>query len=43
MPHPERFVRKTQHPRWTRLKDKLNTGDGMSVFTNAVKYVKENL
>jgi len=22
MPHPERFVRHTQHPHWTRLKDK---------------------
>ncbi|MDD5457917.1 MAG: phosphoribosylformylglycinamidine synthase I [Phycisphaerae bacterium] len=43
MPHPERFVRKTQHPHWTRIKDKLDGGDGMSIFTNAVKYIKENL
>ena len=42
MPHPERFVKYTQHPRWTRLKDK-NRCDGMTIFNNAVKYVKENL
>ena len=42
MPHPERHVRPTQHPHWTRLKDKTD-GDGMTIFNNAVKYVKENL
>jgi phosphoribosylformylglycinamidine synthase I len=41
MPHPERFVRKTQHPHWSRLKDK-DSGDGMTIFNNAVKYVREN-
>ena len=41
MPHPERFVRPTQHPHWTRLKEKP-AGDGMSIFSNAVKYIKEN-
>ena len=41
MPHPERFVRPTQHPRWTRLKDKVDA-DGMTIFNNAVKYVREN-
>jgi phosphoribosylformylglycinamidine synthase len=41
MPHPERFVRLTQHPRWTRLKDKTEA-DGMIIFNNAVKYVKEH-
>ena len=41
MPHPERFVRPTQHPRWSRLKDP--DGDGMTIFNNAVKYVRENL
>jgi len=41
MPHPERFVRPTQHPRWTRLKDKADA-DGMTIFNNAVKYIKEN-
>jgi phosphoribosylformylglycinamidine synthase I len=42
MPHPERFVRGTQHPHWTRLKDK-SRADGRTIFDNAVKYVKENL
>jgi phosphoribosylformylglycinamidine synthase len=41
MPHPERFVRPTQHPRWNRLKNE--DGDGMTIFNNAVKYVKNNL
>jgi phosphoribosylformylglycinamidine synthase len=41
MPHPERYVRKTQHPHWSRLKD-TNGGDGMTIFTNAVGYIREN-
>lgn len=41
MPHPERFVRMTQHPHWTRLERK-GAGDGMMLFDNAVKYIKEN-
>lgn len=41
MPHPERFVRVTQHPHWTRLEDK-ERADGMTIFNNAVKYIKEN-
>ncbi len=40
MPHPERFVRRTQHPRWTRLGD-LDS-DGMTIFNNAVKHIGEN-
>jgi phosphoribosylformylglycinamidine synthase len=37
MPHPERHVLGTQHPRWTRegLKDE---GDGLKLFRNAVEY-----
>lgn len=42
MPHPERYVRPTQHPHWTRLKDRTDS-DGMTIFNNAVKYVRENL
>jgi phosphoribosylformylglycinamidine synthase len=41
MPHPERFVRPTQHPRWTRLPGNVDA-DGMTIFNNAVKYVKDN-
>lgn len=64
MPHPERHIRHTQHPRWTRLKTqdshstdstsspqassgqarpKTQDPDGMTIFTNAIKYVRENL
>jgi len=37
MPHPERFIDGTQHPRWTRegLQDE---GAGMPIFRNAVEY-----
>lgn len=41
MPHPERFIRRTQHPQWSRLKDKVDA-DGMTIFNNAVKYIREN-
>jgi len=41
MPHPERHVRPTQHPHWTRL-GKRADADGMTIFTNAVKYLEEN-
>jgi len=40
MPHPERHIRPTQHPHWSRLKD--NHADGTTIFNNAVKYIKQN-
>jgi len=42
MPHPERFVRPTQHPHWSRLGADLKP-DGTTIFDNAVKYVREHL
>lgn len=39
MPHPERFTRWTQHPRWTREKPR-DHGDGLQVFMNAVGWVR---
>jgi phosphoribosylformylglycinamidine synthase I len=39
MPHPERFIRWTQHPRWTR-EIARNYGDGLQIFLNAVAWVK---
>jgi phosphoribosylformylglycinamidine synthase len=39
MPHPERFIHRTQHPRWTR-EDIGPTGQGLKVFENAVWYFK---
>lgn len=41
MPHPEAFVRRIQHPRWTR--EKLDEeGDGLTIFKNACKYISES-
>lgn len=42
MPHPERFVKPTQHPHWTRLENHGSPPDGITIFNNAVQYVKEN-
>jgi phosphoribosylformylglycinamidine synthase I len=39
MPHPERFIRGTQHPRWTR-ETRRETGDGLQVFVNAVNWAR---
>lgn len=36
MPHPERYLDRTQHPHWTRLPD-LEVGDGLAIFQNAVR------
>jgi phosphoribosylformylglycinamidine synthase I len=42
MPHPERFIRRTQHPRWSRRNSNLEP-DGIRIFRNAVRYVRETL
>ncbi len=46
MPHPERFLMKWNHPRWTRLaeieRNGSEEGDGLAVFKNAVNYVKSH-
>ena len=39
MPHPERHVRGTQHPQWTRLGARPY-GDGFQIFQNAVAWAK---
>lgn len=36
MPHPERHIDPTQHPRWTR--QIAERGDGLALFENAVRY-----
>jgi phosphoribosylformylglycinamidine synthase len=41
MPHPERFIRWAQHPRWTREPPR-ERGDGFSLFLNAVDWVKRS-
>ena len=37
MPHPERFIDPTHHPRWTR-EGLADEGEGLAVFKNAVAY-----
>jgi phosphoribosylformylglycinamidine synthase len=42
MPHPERHIHPTRHPHWTRTKADTEP-DGITIFKNAVNYVKQNL
>ena len=37
MPHPERYIDRTHHPRWTRGEGR-QPGDGLQVFRNAVQF-----
>lgn len=37
MPHPERCITRTQHPRWTRGEGR-EPGDGLALFRNAVEF-----
>ncbi len=39
MPHPERYIRGTQHPQWTR-QEAREYGDGFQIFLNAVKWAR---
>lgn len=39
MPHPEAFLHRTNHPRWTR-EDLPEEGVGLAIFRNACEYVK---
>jgi phosphoribosylformylglycinamidine synthase I len=41
MPHPERFIRWSQHPRWTRETPRQH-GDGLAIFLNAVDWVRRS-
>ena len=41
MPHPERFVRREQHPRWHR--ERIENPHGIPIFRNAVEYARKNL
>lgn len=42
MPHPEAFLHRTNHPRWTR-EDLPEEGLGVRLFRNAVEFIRENL
>lgn len=37
MPHPERFIHRTQHPRWTR--ERIDNPDGKLIFKNGLRYL----
>lgn len=39
MPHPERFISRYQHPRWTR-EPMPEEGTGLAIFRNAVEYAQ---
>lgn len=39
MPHPERYIRQIQHPRWTKGEGS-EPGDGFKIFANAVAFAK---
>ncbi len=43
MPHPERHVTRTQHPRWTRGANRSEEGDGLQILRNGVKWVEKHL
>jgi phosphoribosylformylglycinamidine synthase len=39
MPHPEAYLHRTNHPRWTR--EKLpEEGQGLTIFRNAIKFIR---
>lgn len=40
MPHPERFVEKTQHPNWRRMPSDT-IPHGLAIFQNAVNYARQ--
>ena len=41
MPHPERHMLLTQHPRWTEKN--IKGADGLAIFKNAISYCKKHL
>lgn len=43
MPHPEAYVHRTHHPRWTREKELPEEGAGVAIFRNAVEYIREEV
>lgn len=43
MPHPEAYVHRTHHPRWTREENLPEEGMGLWLFRNAVQFIREEL
>ncbi|MDA3785991.1 MAG: phosphoribosylformylglycinamidine synthase subunit PurQ [Deltaproteobacteria bacterium] len=42
MPHPEAFLHRVNHPRWTR-EELPDEGQGVALFRNAVDFIRKNL
>ena len=42
MPHPEAYLHRTNHPRWTR-EELPEEGQGVQLFRNAVDFIRNNL
>jgi phosphoribosylformylglycinamidine synthase len=43
MPHPEAYVDRTQHPRWTREDDLPPEGMGLWLYRNAVDFIRRGI
>ena len=41
MPHPEAFLHRTNHPRWTR-QELPEEGQGLALFRNAVDFIRQD-
>ncbi|MGC9976897.1 MAG: phosphoribosylformylglycinamidine synthase subunit PurQ [Syntrophales bacterium] len=41
MPHPEAYLHRTNHPRWTR-EDLPEEGMGLAIFKNAIDFIRKN-
>jgi len=42
MPHPEAFLHRTNHPRWTR-EEMPDEGQGLAIFRNGIEFIRNNL
>jgi phosphoribosylformylglycinamidine synthase len=40
MPHPECYLHRTHHPRWTRLPDLPEEGMGVKLFRNGIEFLR---
>ena len=43
MPHPEAYLHRTHHPRWTRQRDLPEEGMGLWLYKNAMDYIRNIL
>lgn len=43
MPHPEAYVHRTHHPRWTREEDLPEEGMGLWLYKNAIRFIRQEL